>query len=486
MLKENPCPVIKELIASISIIQPGSHIILGSIMEKSIEKQTPDRAQLMGEQNTLRLLLKFSIPSVVGMMVQALYNFVDRIYIGRSVGSVGIAATTVSMPIMLLGFAFALMIGIGATALISLRLGEQGRDQAEKVMGNASSLMFLTSIVLMTLGLLFLVPMLKLFGATDTILPYAQDYMTIILFGWIFQVFGFGLNNFIRGEGNPRFAMVTMLVGSIANMILDPIFIFEFGWGMKGAAWATVISQMISTVWVLYYYIGDKSVLKIRPKYFRLELLLVTRIVTLGGAPFLMHVTDSIMITLLNNQLRRYSGDLGISLMGVIMSLMMMIFMFVIGVSQGSQPIIGYNFGAKQYNRVKKTLGQAIMVVTVGVLIGYVVIMLFPGQIVRIFAKDDQALIDLGLRALPIYMSLLPLIGFQAISSNFFLAVGKAKQSMFLVLTRSAILYVPSILILPYYFGLDGIWIATPISTMGSSLITGAFLYFILKQLKEE
>jgi Na+-driven multidrug efflux pump len=192
------------------------------------------------------------------------------------------------------------------------------------------------------------------------------------------------------------------------------------------------------------------------------------------------------MITLLNNQLRRYGGDLGISLMGVIMSLMMMIFMFVIGVSQGAQPIIGYNFGAKQYNRVKKTLGQAIMVVTVGVLIGYLVIMLFPGQIVSIFAKDDQALIDLGLHALPIYMSLLPLIGFQAISSNFFLAVGKAKQSMFLVLTRNVILHVPNILILPYYFGLDGIWIATPISTMGSSLINGAFLYFILKQLKEE
>jgi len=455
-------------------------------VEKSKEKQTPDRALLMGEQNTLRLLLKFSIPSVVGMMVQALYNFVDRIYIGRAIGSVGIAATTVSMPIMLLGFAFALMIGIGATALISIRLGEQGRDQAEKVMGNASSLMFITSITLMILGQLFLAPLLKLFGATDTILPYAQDYMTIILFGWLFQVFGFGLNNFIRGEGNPKFAMITMLIGSIINMILDPIFIFKFGWGMKGAAWATVIAQMFSAAWVLYYYINDKSVLKIRSKYFRLELSLVTRIVALGGAPFLMHITDSMMITLLNNQLRRYGGDLGISIMGIIMSLMMMIFMFVIGVSQGAQPIIGYNFGANKYHRVKKTLAQAIMVVTAGVFVGYLIIMFFPGQIVRIFAKDDQALIDLGLHALPIYMSLLPLIGFQAMASNFFQAVGKAKQSMFLVLTRTVILHVPGILILPYYFGLDGIWIATPVSILGSSFITGTFLYFILKQFKGE
>jgi putative MATE family efflux protein len=454
--------------------------------KRTMENQTTNRAQSMGEQNTFRLLLRFSVPAVVGMMVQALYNFVDRIYIGRAVGSVGIAATTVSMPIMMLGFAFALMIGIGATALISIRLGEQSRDQAEQVMGNASVMLFLTSIALMALGLLFLTPALRVFGATDTILPYAQDYMRIILLGWLFQTFGFGLNNFIRGEGNPKMAMLTMLIGAIANMILDPIFIFGFGWGMKGAAWATVISQMISAVWVLYYFLSGKSVLKIRMKYFRLEPSLVLRILALGGAPFLMHVSDSMMSAIVNNQLRTYGGDLGISMLGVIMSLMMMIFMFIIGMSQGAQPIIGYNYGAKEYKRVKKTLVQAIMVVTGGVLIGYVIIMLFPAQLVRMFAKDDEALVELGVHAIPIFMSLLPLVGFQALSSSFFQAVGKAKISMFLVLTRSVILSVPCILILPRFFGLDGIWVATPISTLGSSLITGTFLYVILKQLREE
>jgi putative MATE family efflux protein len=389
------------------------------------------------------------------------------------------------MPIMLIGFAFGLMIGIGATALISIRLGEQNKDQAEQIMGNAAVMLFLISVALMVPGLVFLTPLLKVFGATDTILPYAQDYMRIIILGWLFQVFGFGLNNFIRGEGNPKMAMLTMLIGSIINMILDPIFIFGFGWGMKGAAWATVISQLISAVWVLYYFLSGKSVLKIRVKYFRLKPSLMVKILALGGAPFLMHISDSMMSAILNNQLRIYGGDLGISLLGVIMSLMMMIFMFIIGISQGAQPIIGYNYGARQYDRVKKTLAQAVMVATGGVLIGYIIIMLFPAQLVRIFNKEDEALVELGIQAMPIFFSLLPLIGFQAISSTFFQAVGKAKQSMFLVLTRSVILHVPGLLLLPRFFGLDGIWIATPISTLGSSLITGIFLYYILRRLKD-
>lgn len=200
----------------------------------------------------------------------------------------------------------------------------------------------------------------------------------------------------------------------------------------------------------------------------------------------MMHLTDSMMAAVVNNQLRRYGGDLGISMLGVIMSLMMMIFMFIIGMSQGAQPIIGYNYGATQYSRVKKTLAQAITVVTIGTLIGYVIIMLFPAQLVRIFAKDDEALVELGVHAIPIFMSLLPLVGFQAISSNFFQAVGKAKHAMFLVLTRSVILQVPGILILPRFFGLDGVWLTTPMATLGSSLITGIFLYSILRQLKEE
>ena len=224
----------------------------------------------MGEQKLFPLLMRFSIPAVIGMMVQALYNVVDRVYIGRAVGSIGIAATTVSMPMMMLGFAFGVMIGIGATALVSIKLGEQREDQAEEIVGNSVVLLLFLSILFVVLGLLFLSPALKIFGATDTILPYASSYMRIIILGWLFQKIGFGLNNFIRGEGNPKIAMLTMIIGAVLNMVLDPIFIFGLNWGLEGAAIATVISQAVSTLWVLYYFFGKKSTLKIRVKYFRL------------------------------------------------------------------------------------------------------------------------------------------------------------------------------------------------------------------------
>jgi len=448
--------------------------------EKMAEKLM-DSAQLMGQQGIFKLLVRFSVPAVAGMMVQALYNVVDRIYIGRAVGSVGIAATTISMPIMMLGFGFALMIGIGANALVSIRLGEQRKDLAEKVMGNAFILLLFTGVFLAVVGQIILIPALQVFGATDSIMPYAKAYMRIILVGWIFQTVGFGLNNFIRGEGNPKIAMLTMFIGAIANMILDPIFIFGFGWGMEGAAIATIIAQIISMVWVVYYFLGGKSLLKIRSRYFRLERSIVLRILAVGSPPFVMHLTDSGMSAIVNNQLRIYGGDIAISMLGIMISFMMMIFMFVIGIAQGTQPIIGYNFGARQYDRVEKVLFQGIMVVTVGVLIAYAIVMFFPIQLVSLFNKEDLALIQLGNRAIRIFFFMMPLLGFQALSSMFFQAIGKARQSMFLVLSRTVLFQVPGILLLPYFFGLDGIWLSAPVSMFASTILTASLLIYTLR-----
>ncbi|MBU2646851.1 MATE family efflux transporter [bacterium] len=445
-----------------------------------------DRADLMGQQGILRLLIRFSVPAVFGMMVQALYNVVDRIYIGRSVGSLGIAATTVAMPIMMIGFGFALMVGIGGNALVSIRLGEQQRDKAEQVLGNAVVMMVIMSTILVSLGLIFIIPALKIFGATDTILPYARDYIRIIMLGWIVQTIGFGLNNFIRGEGNPKKAMLNMLVGSVSNIILDPIFIFGLGWGMQGAAIATVIAQFISFIFVMHYYLGGRSLLKIRVRYFRLQKDVVQGILAIGAAPFIFHIADSVVGAIINTQLKNHGGDLAISMAGVHISLIMMIFMFVIGIAQGTQPIVGYNYGAKQYDRVKRTLLLAILIATAGVTIAYIFIMSFPVQLVRLFNQKDAALIALGEHAIPIFFLMLPLIGFQVIASNFFQAIGKARQATFLVLSRTVMVQVPCILILPYFFGLDGVWMSTPTSIFISSLVTGGFLYFALKQLHED
>lgn len=438
----------------------------------------------MSEERIFPLLVRFSFPAVAGMLVQALYNVVDRIYIGRGVGSVGIAATTVSMPMMIIGFGFALMIGIGGGAQVSIRLGEKRTDKAEQVLGNALGMLLIASVGMTGLGLAFLTSCLKLFGATETILPYARDYMGIIVAGWIFQTVGFGLNNFIRAEGNLKTAMGTMLIGSVANMILDPVFIFVLGWGMKGAATATVISQSLSALWVLHYYLGGSSLLKIRSRCLRFQRAVVLRILAIGGPPFLMHMSECLMVALVNAQLRIHGADLGISMFGVIISLMTMIFMFVMGVSQGAQPIIGYNYGALRYDRVKRTVGLAVAIVTVVVSVAFVVIMLLPATLVRMFSRDDLALIELGGRALPIFFCLLPLTGFQMIVSNFFQAVGKPKQAMFLVLSRTVLLQVPGILLLPRFFGLDGVWLTTPVSIMGSSLLTAVVMYVTLKHMK--
>jgi len=446
----------------------------------------PDQADLMGQQSILKLLVRFSLPAVFGMMVQALYNVVDRIYIGRAVGSLGIGATTITMPIMMIGFGFALMVGIGGNALISIRLGEQKRDKAEEVMGNAVVMMIISSSILVTIGMIFVIPALRIFGATDAILPYARDYIRIIMLGWIFQTMGFGLNNFIRGEGNPKIAMVNMLVGSVANIILDPIFIFGFGWGMEGAAAATVIAQFISFLFVMRYFLGGKSLLKIRVRYFKLKREVVLRILAVGAAPFLFHIADSIVGAIVNTQLKNHGGDLAISMAGVNISVLMMIFMFVIGMAQGTQPIIGYNYGARNYDRVRKTLLLAILIATVGVSLAYVFIMLFPVELVQMFNKEDAALVELGAHAIPIVFLMMPLIGFQVIASNFFQAIGKARQATFLVLSRTVLIQVPCVLILPWFFGLDGIWISTPTSIFTSALLTGLFLFFAMRQFKED
>jgi putative MATE family efflux protein len=293
------------------------------------------------------------------------------------------------------------------------------------------------------------------------------------------------MNNFIRAEGNPRIAMFTMLIGAVLNTVLDPLFIYVFGWGIKGAAIATILSQAVSAVWVLRYFLSGMSLLKIHTSNLRLKLDITGRILAIGSAPFSMQLAASVLTAILNKSLGVFGGDIAISGMGVINSVTMLILMPIFGINQGAQPIIGYNYGAKKFDRVKKALTLAIIAATVVVLIGFAATRVFPRQIVSLFNKEP-GLIEFGVRGLKTYLAFLPVIGFQIVSANYFQAVGKPKQAMFLSLSRQVLLLIPAILILPLFFGLDGVLLAGPFSDFGSSILTGIWLFIELKHLDKK
>lgn len=422
---------------------------------------------------------------MVGMMAQALYNLIDRVFVGWALGSNGIAGTTVAFPCMLIMLAFSMLFGFGATALISIRLGQQNKAEAEHVLGNATVLLVVASALGTTLGLRFLDPILVLFGASDTVLPYARDYLGVILLGTVFQMISFGLNATIRGEGNPRIAMLTMLISVVLNLLLAPVFIFGLRWGMKGAALATVISQAVSAVWVLAYYLSGTSVLKLHARHLRPDWRICRAIFWTGSPQCTMQLAASVMQSILNNQLGRYGGDLAIAVMGILYSIFMLVAMPIFGINQGVQPIIGYNYGARRFDRVKQALVTAILAATTLTALGFSVAMLFPGEVIRLFNPKDPALLALGTHAIRISMLGLPLVGFQVVSASYFQAVGKPREAMLLMLSRQLLLLIPAVLILPRLFGLEGVWAALPTADFGASLATGLCLLAELRRLDD-
>ncbi|QUH20299.1 MATE family efflux transporter [Alkaliphilus sp. B6464] len=442
-----------------------------------------DRSKQLAEEKIGKLLLTFSVPAIVGMLVNALYNIVDRIFVGRGVGSLAIAGITIGFPIMIILMAFSMLVGLGATSLISIRLGQNRKEDAEKIVGNAMTLLVVIMLGLTVVGLVFLEPLLRIFGASADVMPYAKDYLRIILFGAVFQGIGFGMNNIIRAEGNPKVAMLTMLIGAILNTILDPIFIFVFNWGIQGAALATIVSQAASSIWVLSHFLSGRSNLKVYKENLRLKIDVVLSIFSIGFAPFMMQLAASAVTAVLNNQLAVYGGDIAISAMGIVNSISTIILMPIFGINQGSQPIIGFNYGAGQFNRVKQTLRYAITAATALVVLGFFLIRLLPVQLITLFAQGDQALIDIGTNGLKIFFSVLPIIGFQIVSANYFQAIGKPKQAAILSLSRQVLFLIPALLILPRYFELNGVWMASPVSDILSSVVTGIWILLEIKNL---
>lgn len=443
-----------------------------------------NESQEMAKKPIPKLLLKFSLPAIIGLVVNALYNIVDSIFVGRGVGDLALAGVTVGLPVVTIYMACIMLIGMGATSLISLRLGEGKGDEAEKVIGNSLTLFLIIGITLSVLGVIFLEPILIFFGASPDVLPYAADYMKIILLGSIFFAIGTGMNNFIRAEGNPKIAMNTMLIGAVTNIILDYIFIFVFNWGIKGAAVATIISYAISSAWVLYYFLSGNGTLKIRSENLKPNKLIVKRIVVVGFPTFVLQVTSSIQQLILNRSLALYGGDLALAVIGIIMSITTFLIMPAMGISQGAQPIIGFNYGAKKFERVKETLKLSIISSTSIVTIGFIVSKIWPSQLISLFNSNPE-LIELGTHAMGIFFKFIPLVGLQMISSSYFQAVGKPNQSTLLALSRQVIIFIPLLVILPRMWGLEGIWWSAPFSDLGAFVVTGLWLWAEVKDLNK-
>lgn len=430
------------------------------------------------------LLLKFSLPAIVGLLVNALYNIVDSIFVGRGVGDLALAGVTVSFPIVTSFMALIMLIGMGATSLISIRLGERKGSEAEEIIGNALTLLIILGISISIIGFIFLKPILIFFGASPAVLPYATDYMQIILLGVVFFAIGTGMNNFIRAEGNPRIAMKTMLIGTVTNIILDYIFIFIFHWGIKGAAAATIISYAVTSTWVLYYFLSGKSQLKIHYKNLKPKKVMVRAIFIIGFPTFVLQVTGSIQQLILNRSLVHYGGDMALAAIGIIMSIITFLVMPAMGISQGAQPIIGYNYGAKEYERVKDTLKLSIVSATAIVTLGFLISKAFPIQLIGLFNKDPE-LIEMGVHGMEIFFKFLPLVGVQIISSSYFQAVGKPNQATLLSLSRQIFIFIPLLLIFPRFWGLEGIWWSAPISDLAAFLLTSIWLWLEIKQLNK-
>ncbi len=446
-----------------------------------------ENQQALGTESVGKLLLKYSVPAIIGMMVNALYNVVDRIFIGNipGVGPLAITGVGVTMPIMSITLAFAMLIGIGCTTNISIKLGQGKKEDAQKIIGNGITLSVIISLILSVIGIVFGNQILHLFGASDQTLYYAKSYIYIILAGTVFSTLGFTLNNTIRGDGNPKLAATIMVVGCITNVILDAVLIFVFNLGIQGAAIATVISQIVTALWGLMYYVKGKSNLKFEKSSLKLDKSLVKSIIAIGIAPFSMQIATSLVQVISNNALKMYGGDLAIGAMATISSISMIFLMPIFGLNQGSQPIIGFNYGAKQYSRANKAFKISALISIVILTAGWILVQLSPETVIGMFNKDPK-LMDISVNGIRIYLFMLPIIGISITGSNYIQSVGKAKIATVLSLLRQVILLIPMIMILPSFFGLNGVWYASPISDFLSTAITAYILYRELKSYKKE
>jgi len=456
-----------------------------------------DAAGRLGTESVVKLLFKFSIPAITGMVVNALYNFVDRIFVGHGVNEIALGGISLVMPLMTVGMAFAMLFGIGAANMISMRLGQGKKEEAEKALNHCFFLLLGIGILLMVTGLYFLDPILSVLGAAEgsEALGYARQYFRITLFGTVFSMVSFGLSHCTRSQGFPAVTMVGMILGAVLNIILDPIFIFVLKLGVEGAAWATVISLFASTVYILRFILSKKAVIRLRIRIFKPDFSIIAQIMAFGSAQFLLQFLMSAVQLLYNTSVGWYGaealgiangGDIALSGIGINGAILMLILMPVFGINQGAQPILGFNYGAKKFDRVLRAYIGAITGATLICTLGFAVVQIFSVQLVRIFApQGSAALMYFAPRAMRIMMLLLPLAGFQIISTNLFVFTGRPKISIFLSMLRQCLALIPCILIFGRIWGLWGVVAATPVADGFAFLLTGTLILFELRKLRK-
>ena len=439
-----------------------------------------DIHKMLGEEKIGRLLLNLSLPATIGMLVQAMYNFVDTIFVGKGVGSMGIAGISISLPVQIFVMAFAQMFGIGGASVISRSLGERDHKKARRAAGNVMVFSVAFGLVMTLLGQFFLDQLLIMLGASEAIIPYAREYLGIILLGSAFFSFGMAMNHVVRAEGKPKIAMAAMLISAILNIILDPIFIFSLNLGIWGAALATVLSQAATSIYVLFYFLSGKSLLRISLRSLIPEWRIMRETVSVGLSAFSRQVAGSLLAVVLNNSLVFYGGDIAVAVYGVINRLLMVFIMPMFGVNQGFLPIVGYNYGARKMRRARESVKLASAVTTMIALFSSIVMFLFARQLISIFT-DETELIESTIYALRIVILATPTIGVQVIASGMFQALGKALPALFLSLLRQIIILIPLILVIPRFLGINGIWISFPLADLIAFAIS---LVFYLRELK--
>ncbi|MCB5372219.1 MATE family efflux transporter [Amedibacillus dolichus] len=445
----------------------------------------------LGYQPIGHLLMRFAIPSVVSMLVNALYNIVDQIFIGTGVGYLGNAATTVSFPLQTIILALGTMIGAGASAYAAIKLGEKREQEAEHTLGNAFFMLVLAGIIIMVVGLVFLEPILYLFGATAKNFAYSQDYASIILLGTVFNLLGIGLSNMARTDGSPNIAMLSMIAGAVLNTILDPIYIFVFHWGVKGAGIATITSQIIGAVILVYYFL-KKSTMRLHISQMKIKKTIFVSILSLGFSSCITQTAATIMQVVMNNSLVYYgdltstTGDVALSAMGIVLKISMIITSICIGIGIGAQPILGFNKGARQPKRIKETYKKASSIAVLTSIIGWGVCIAIPGVILSLFGSSDPIFSTFAQRAMRIYMLGIFTAGFQITATSYFQATGQPLKASVLSMMRQLILLIPLILILPLFFGLDGILFAGPIADISSGIVVFVFISKEMKKLNAQ